>query len=91
MGDSTEFGSSHDAWASSRKYRWKEPGQAAGSEEDRRYTQKFQSRCPVDSSQVEHTVTYIKATCSRVDDMIDDFHCNRNSTCVKCMDNYRLD
>lgn len=43
-------------------------------EEDRRYTQVFETRCPVDSSKVKHTVTFIAASCSRVDDLIEDFH-----------------
>ena len=46
-------------------------------EEDRRYTQVFETRCPV-----------IAASCSRVDDLIEDFHCSRNSACIKCQQNY---
>ena len=57
-------------------------------EEERRYTQIFEAKCPVDSSKVKHTVTFIAASCSRVDDMIEDFHCSRNSSCVKCQQNY---
>lgn len=57
-------------------------------EEDRRYTQVFEARCPVDSSKVKHTVTFIAASCSRVDDLIEDFHCSRNSACIKCQQNY---
>ena len=57
-------------------------------EEDRRYTQAFETRCPVDSSKVKHTVTFIAASCSRVDDLIEDFHCSRNSACIKCQQNY---
>ena len=57
-------------------------------EEDRRYTQVFEARCPVDASKVKHTVTFIAASCSRVDDLIEDFHCSRNSTCVQCQQNY---
>ena len=84
-------GSSQDFWASSRKYR-----QAAGAvpgreqeEDDRYYTQKFDSRCPVDASKVVHTVQFMKATCTRVDDTVDDFRCSRDSKCVKCTENYR--
>ena len=57
-------------------------------EVERRYTQVFEAKCPVDSSKVKHTVTFIAASCSRVDDMIEDFHCSRNSSCVKCQQNY---
>ena len=57
-------------------------------EEDRRYTEKFESICPTDSSKVIHTVTFIAASCSRVDDLVEDFHCSRNSSCVKCQMNY---
>lgn len=57
-------------------------------EEDRRYTEIFEAKCPVDASKVKHTVTFLAASCSRVDDLIEDFHCSRNSTCVKCQQNY---
>ena len=52
------------------------------------YIKKFASMCPVDSSKVVHTVTFIKSTCTRVDDIVDDFHCSRNGSCVKCTENY---
>ena len=52
------------------------------------YIKKFDSMCPVDSSKVVHTVTFIKSTCTRVDDIVDDFHCSRNGSCVKCTENY---
>ena len=73
----------------SRKYRWKEDGQGEEPKEDRAYTQKFETICPIDSSKVVHTVRFLKSTCTRVDDIVDDFHCNRNGSCVKCMENYR--
>ena len=57
--------------------------------DDRYYTEKFKYRCPVDSSDVIHTVRFRKATCTRVDDIVEDFHCSRNSTCVRCLENYR--
>lgn len=68
-------------WEASHKYH--------GKEEDRSYTQKFQTVCPIDSSKVVHTVRFIKSTCTRVDDIVDDFHCNRNGSCVRCTENYR--
>ena len=72
----------------SRKYRWKEGGE--GEEpEDRAYTQQFATICPIDSSKVVHTVRFLKSTCTRVDDIVDDFHCSRNGSCVKCTENYR--
>lgn len=77
------------AWEASRKYRWKEAGEDSGMEESREYTQKFETICPVDSSKVVHTVRFIKSTCTRVDDIVDDFHCSRNGSCVKCTENYR--
>ncbi len=73
----------------SRKYRWMEGGEGEEPREDRAYTQKFETVCPVDSSKVIHTVRFLKSTCTRVDDIVDDFHCNRNGSCVKCMENYR--
>ena len=83
--------SSRDFWAASRKY-----GRAGGhdelkpqEEDDRYYTQKFGGRCPVDASKVVHTVQFRKATCTRVDDTVEDFRCSRDSKCVKCTENYR--
>ena len=64
-------------------------GRNENAGEDKYYTEKFKSRCPVDSSDVVHTVRFQKATCTRVDDIVDDFHCSRNSTCVRCLENYR--
>lgn len=84
-------GSSGDFWAASRKYAGTaesadEQGQDA---EERYYTQKFDSRCPVDASKVVHTVQFRKATCTRVEDVVEDFRCSRDSKCVKCTENYR--
>lgn len=76
-------------WEASRKYRWKEGKEGESMEEDRAYTQKFETICPIDSSKVVHTVRFLKSTCTRVDDIVDDFHCNRNGSCVKCTENYR--
>ncbi|MCI8862056.1 MAG: hypothetical protein HFI20_06155 [Lachnospiraceae bacterium] len=73
----------------SRKYRWKESKEGEIEGEDRAYTQSFETVCPVDSSKVVHTVRFLKSTCTRVDDIVDDFHCNRNGNCVKCTENYR--
>lgn len=73
----------------SRKYRWKESKEDQEPEEDRAYTQRFETICPVDSSKVLHTVRFLKSTCTRVDDVVDDFHCNRNGSCAKCIENYR--
>ena len=81
--------SSGDFWASSRKYRGMEEPESGHGEEDRFYTQKFDSRCPVDASKVVHTVQFRKATCTRVDDTVEDFYCSRDSKCVKCTENYR--
>ncbi len=60
-----------------------------GCGEERSYTQTFRTTCPVDASKVVHTVRFLKATCTRVDDTVDDFYCSRDSGCVKCTDNYR--
>ena len=56
--------------------------------DSREYIKKFDSMCPVDSSKVVHTVKFLKSTCTRVDDIVDDFHCSRNGSCVKCTENY---
>lgn len=82
-------GSSSDFWAASRKYRPGQDTENGHEEEDRYYTQKFNSICPVDSSKVVHTVQFRKATCTRVDDTVEDFHCSRDGGCVKCTENYR--
>ena len=73
----------------SRKYRWKEGKEGEQPEEDRAYTQRFETICPIDSSKVVHTVRFLKSTCPRVDDIVDDFHCNRNGSCARCTENYR--
>ena len=53
------------------------------------YTKNFESRCPVDSSKVQHTVTYTKGSCSRYpEDTMTSFVYSRNSACVKCSQNY---
>ena len=41
-----------------------------------------------DASDVTHTVLYKKSTCTRVDDLVLNFHCSRDSKCVKCQQNY---
>ena len=73
----------------SLKYRWKEGKEGEQPEEDRAYTQRFETICPIDSSKVVHTVRFLKSTCTRVDDIVDDFHCNRNGSCARCTENYR--
>lgn len=52
------------------------------------YTQSFQATCPVDASRVVHTVRFRKATCTRVDDTVEDLRCSRDGGCVKCTENY---
>ena len=52
------------------------------------YTKTYHTKCLTDASDVVHTVTYKKATCTRVDDIILNVHCNRDSKCVKCQQNY---
>ena len=54
------------------------------------YTKIFETRCPVDSSKVKHTVTFTQGSCSRYpEDIMTSFVCNRNSSCSKCSENYR--
>lgn len=54
------------------------------------YTKVFETRCPVDSSKVKHTVTFTQGSCSRYpEDIMTSFICNRNSSCSKCAENYR--
>ena len=84
--------SSRDFWAASRKYgrAGEHDGlQSQEEDDDRYYTQKFDARCPVDASKVVHTVQVRKATCTRVEDTVEDFRCSRDSKCVKCTENYR--
>ena len=38
------------------------------------YTKTYHTKCLTDASDVVHTVTYKKATCTRVDDIILNFH-----------------
>ncbi len=56
------------------------------SEKTYQLTREYQ--CPTDASKVTHTITYRRATCTRVDDTIEHFHCSRDSKCVKCQQNY---
>lgn len=58
------------------------------SEKGEEYTEVYHCKCLTDASEVTHTVTYKKSTCTRVDDIILDFHCSRDSKCVKCQQNY---
>ena len=53
------------------------------------YTQKFNTICPTDSSKVVHTVRFRKATCTRVDDTVEDFRCSWDGYCVNCTENNR--
>ncbi|MGI6094021.1 MAG: hypothetical protein ACOYBL_01185 [Lachnospiraceae bacterium] len=52
------------------------------------YTQTVEAKCPHDASKVTHTIIFKKATCTRVDDIIQHFHCSRDSKCVMCQQNY---
>lgn len=58
------------------------------NENENQYTSTYESKCPTDSSKVTHTVVYKKATCTRIDDIILHFSCDRDSKCVKCYQNY---
>lgn len=58
------------------------------SDSEKQYTNTYKRKCPTDASDVTHTVLYQKATCTRVDDVILHFHCDRDSKCVKCYQNY---
>ena len=46
------------------------------------------TKCLTDASDVTHTVLYKKSTCTRIDDLVLNFHCSRDSKCVKCQQNY---
>lgn len=52
------------------------------------YTKVYHTKCLTDASDVTHTVLYKKSTCTRVDDLVLNFHCSRDSKCVKCQQNY---
>lgn len=52
------------------------------------YIRTYQSKCLTDASKVTHTITFRKATCTRIDDPIIYFSCSRDSKCVKCQQNY---
>ena len=52
------------------------------------YTVVSQIKCPKDSGDSIHTITYKKATCTSVDDIILNFHCSRNSQCLDCQQDY---
>lgn len=58
------------------------------SDNEKQYTSTYKCKCPTDLSDVTHTILYQKATCTRVDDVILHFHCDRDSKCVKCYQNY---
>lgn len=53
------------------------------------YTKDYKCKCPTDASDVTHTVTYKKGSCSRYpEDIMLSFVCSHNSACVKCSQNY---
>lgn len=57
-------------------------------ERENEYTITRDYQCPTDRTKVKHTIVFKKATCTRVDDIILHFHCDRDSKCVKCQQNY---
>ena len=50
-------------------------------DDEHTYTIVSHATCPKDSSKAAHTVTYKKATCTRVDDIILNFCCSRVDKC----------
>lgn len=52
------------------------------------YTVVYHETCTKNNIEAIHTVTYKKATCTRVDDIILNFHCSRDSLCDECMQKY---
>lgn len=44
--------------------------------------------CPRDQREAVHTLTYKKATCSRVPDTLLHFMCSRNPRCKECAEDY---
>lgn len=57
-------------------------------EQSEEYTEMYHTKCLTDASDVTHTVTYQKASDRQMDDVILQFHCSRDSKCVKCYQNY---
>lgn len=52
------------------------------------YKKEETSTCPRDQREAVHTLTYKKATCSRVPDTLLHFMCSRNPRCKECAEDY---
>lgn len=57
-------------------------------DDEHTYTIVSHATCPIDSSKAAHVVTYKKATCTRVDDIILNFCCSRDVQCQDCQRDY---
>lgn len=57
-------------------------------DDDNTYSVMDHVKCPKDNSEVTHTITYKKATCTRVDDIILNFCCSRDAQCPDCKRDY---
>lgn len=52
------------------------------------YIKEETSACPKNHREAVHTLTYRKATCTRVPDTLLYFACNLNPGCKECMEDY---
>lgn len=59
-----------------------------GNDNENTYTAASSIKCPKNNRDAIHTVTYKKATCTRVDDIILNFHCSQDAQCLECQLDY---
>lgn len=58
------------------------------ADEENEYIVVFHRNCAKKAGEAEHTITYRKATCTRVDDIVLNFHCSIDSQCDDCRNEY---
>lgn len=52
------------------------------------YLSNIPAKCPADQSDVTHEIIFQRSTDPDDDDIVQEFHCSRDSKCVKCRQNY---
>ena len=52
------------------------------------YKKEEEASCPKNGQKATHTLTYKKATCTRVQDTLLHFMCSVDSRCKECVEEY---
>lgn len=52
------------------------------------YLSNIPAKCPADQSDVTHEIIFQRSPDPDDDDIVQEFHCSRDSKCVKCRQNY---